>query len=310
MSALADCVEQNVTTIINDESTNGHERAIDTLYVALMNATQHSQHSMDAGTETVGGLALDPHSAARCLVDCKRTAALMRGLHAAITDQRQRLKRTLRVIDAGCGPLAGTSLPLLLLHGDVELLAIDIHEKSLIDVMKIATQLGVSNRVRTQVANLLHYTVSNDPDIGISETMFPGLLNEPQAHVTAHIAPQLRPDALWLPEQIDISASLGQPQKTTEQVLGHVCRLDRWIKTAAVQAGARTSLTLPSRFEPSNLYLQTEVTVYKKATIRRGESDITLPVLVAEFEVGEAMKIDLSYPFGGSPADVIIDWSS
>src|SRR5262249_38287209 len=76
------------------------------------------------------GPAISPLDAGRCLLDPRRTAIFLRGLHAAVQEAKRRFPgEVIHVLYAGCGPFAPLCLPLLpLLAGQaVRFTLIDVH---------------------------------------------------------------------------------------------------------------------------------------------------------------------------------------
>lgn len=297
-------MEQCMAEITRDPPGQKAPQFTAALSQLLLTASQYTKPHSAEPTPTLHGHAIDPYSAAHCASDVQRTLKFLRGVHEAIAVQRQRLARTLRLLDAGSGPLAATTLPLLLVHPDVELHVLDLHEDAIANVLDLAEQLGVQNRVRGQVVNLLHYQCDTDPDVAVCESMSVGLFSEPQAHITAALAPQVRDDCIWLPEAIHLHSFLGQHGQNSRTHMQHILTLNRHVDSKDLQQGVRMFRKIPARPNSTRLYVYATVEVTSSQKLQMCESDITEPVPIAEFEPGPPMNVSINYPYGGSIEDI------
>lgn len=297
-------VEQCITKIVADPLGKKGSEFTSALSHLLLEASNCKEETSGSPTLTDHGNAIDPYSAAHCASDTLRTVKFLRGVHENISAQRQRLSRTIQLLDAGSGPLAVTTLPLLLIHPDVQLQAVDLHEEAIENVLMLAELLGVQQRVRGQVANLLQYHCTTDPDIAVCECMSVGLLSEPQAHITAALVPQLRPDCVWLPEAIHLHSFLGMHGQNSRQHMQHILTLNRHVDDNVLAQGVQIDRKIPVRHEPTRLYVHAVVEVTSSQTLGMSESDITEPVPLLDLDSGPAMNISLNYPYGGSIEDV------
>ena len=90
------------------------------------------------------GSACSPLDAARCLLDVRRTAIYLRGVHGAIKEAQLRFpKEVIHVLYAGCGPFAPLCLPLFpLLAGQaVHFTLLDVHVRAVESVQAILAAL-------------------------------------------------------------------------------------------------------------------------------------------------------------------------
>lgn len=159
------------------------------------------------------GSAISPLDAARCLLDPRRTAIYLRGVHAAIKEAQQRFPRdVIHVLYAGCGPFAPLCLPLLpLLAGQaVRFTLLDVHARSIESVQTILAALRLGENVDCLVCDATHY---RNPDnrplhVVVCETMQRALEKEPQVAILMNTAPQLTAGGLMVPEMIAVDAVL------------------------------------------------------------------------------------------------------
>ena len=165
-------------------------------------------------TDLPSGEAVSPYVAALCLVAEKRTLAFLRGNYAAICHRIETIcDRVVYVLDAGCGPLGALSLPLATQFSSdrVRFIATDIHEESIWQIQDTLKKCGLYRHFeRFIITDLTSYKHHGKPlDLITSETMGAGLLGEPQAAITANLAPQLERGGIWTPERIVIRAYLA-----------------------------------------------------------------------------------------------------
>jgi hypothetical protein len=202
---------------------NHHDRlreATNQLYSLLSNITGIKDDPIadddDIATATLlnCGTAIAPESAARCVLDYRRTTQFLRGVRAAVLECQNRFpNQTINILYAGCGPFAPLVLPLCthLEAGKISLTLIDIHEVSLDSARKIFEEFGLSNFVRDFVqcdvtefkANTLHHIL-------ITETMQKTLAKETQVAITLSLAPQLLDGGLLVPQRIEVDACLSR----------------------------------------------------------------------------------------------------
>lgn len=263
-------------------------------------------------TRTDEGLAVSPTVAAMCTDDYTRTIVYLRGLHAAIRDTRdQNKKSSVRVLYVGTGPYAILAVPLMTIWASKQLCfdILDIHEESIMAVKTIVEYFDLTPHVSSFIcmdAMMYQPDKANTPDIIIAEIMLAGLENEPQVAVTRSLIDKM-PDALFLPEAIEISAYLEAP----DHHLGSVFNFDREMFQQGVnQAGhlPASTLHIPEYSEPKSghnkalkkIFLQTRVQVYRPHTLEPDQSGLTTRRrLNCDFEWGQ--PLDLAYQMGKHP---------
>jgi len=227
-------------------------------------------------TVTAAGLAISPVKAALCAREPLRTIVFIRGLAAAI-EQARRPGRPVRVLYAGCGPLATLALPLMTLLDpeQASFTLVDIHAASLDSARALVSHLGLDDRVAGYVladACSLRLDPAALPDVIVSETMNAALRSEPQVAIMRHLAMQA-PQALLVPESVTVEACLlrlsrelsapwvdgvAPPPPRRERIeLGQVFRLDAdairgWSGMGAVlpAAAVRVPATVPAGMQP------------------------------------------------------------
>ncbi|WP_273163107.1 hypothetical protein [Massilia timonae] len=267
----------------------------------LSGVTQDVHAPLDANeTVTAAGLAISPVKAALCAREPLRTIVFIRGLAAAI-EQARRPDRPVRVLYAGCGPLATLALPLMTLFDpeQASFTLVDIHAASLGSARGLVSRLGLEAHVAGYMladACSLRLDPAALPDVIVSETMNAALRSEPQVAIMRHLAMQA-PQALLVPESVTVEACLlrlgrelspplddggaPQPPRRERVELGPVFRLDAaairaWSGLdAALPAGVvRVPPTVPAGMQPR---LLTKIVSFGSHRLQDWESSLNMP---------------------------------
>jgi len=170
------------------------------------------------------GVAINPAAAAYCLKDYQRTLQFIAGIQAALCDLERRVPPgPIRVLYAGCGPFATLLMPLLAKWSAsrVECHLLDIHAQSLCSVQALVAnfELGPIS-LNYHCADATHWQTELTFDLIIAETMQKALEQEPQLAVTAHLSNLLKPQGIFIPEQITLTlwaAHWDQEQRYSQQ---------------------------------------------------------------------------------------------
>jgi hypothetical protein len=160
---------------------------------------------------TNGGIALSSFHASICMDDALRTARFIKSVYSAILVLQERFpNQKSTILYAGCGPYATLLLPLLPLFSrdDLDIILLDINKSSLLSVKKIIAAIGLEQyTIQTIQADATKYIKPDSCTIHllITETMFKALLMEPQVLVTKNLVPQLDPNGILIPQEINLS---------------------------------------------------------------------------------------------------------
>jgi len=263
-------------------------------------------------TRTDAGVAISPTMAAMCVDDLARTVQFIRGIHDAIIDARD--ERPVRILYAGCGPLAPLAIPLMSLFtaDDVRFTMLDIHENSIRSAESIIRAFRFEDRVEGfEVGDAARFAFDSGekPDIMIIEMLRPALASEPQVAVAINLGGQ-HPDSVLIPESVTVELALVNPGRefTTDGTepgrdrinVGSVCTLDR----RAILDGKLEPVVvaLPdfdaARYRPM---LLTTLTVYGDHVLRDYDSGITCPRPLRPNNVGPGDEIEFTYRCGADP---------
>jgi hypothetical protein len=301
---------------------------VNALADALTHLGQYARDPLDdiakGETRTEQGLALSPHAAAMCARDFVRTVQFMRGTFQAVCDQSEKLGRQVNLLYVGCGPFALLVLPVMLrlTSQQVQVNLIDIHDDSMESVSRIVGHLGLDRHIASAtVTDAANYQIDSarTPDIILLEVMQASLEKEPQIALTRHLMRQA-PDALLIPEQIQVSLSLLNPSKefSTQNADPDLASLDRrrihlgqilCVNRQAIRdweslgeshlpaARLQMPLEIPIGYSPM---LITSITVYQDTEIGMYDSGLTYPrSLNAAFRAGDALSF--TYELGANP---------
>lgn len=267
---------------------------------------------------TAQGLAVSPASALLCVQDVARTVGFLRGIDLAIQDARAAHPgRPVRVLYAGCGPLATLGAPLMAVHGPeaVQFTLVEIHPASARSARSVIASLGLSGALADLVVGDiadLRLDPAALPDVIVMEVMYTTLEGEPQVELTRRLVGQA-PDARFVPASITVDLRLidgarelpGDPRPPRHVRLGDVFVVDKeavaeWAGiTDGVLPGAR--LRLPRAIDPElTPMLCTAIETWGGLTLGDSESTLTAPRRLA-VEAPPGSALTFAYETGAFP---------
>ena len=206
-----------------DEDKRSIEQILATIVDLLRPFLTDASPKEYLGTATATGVALDPMGAINCFVSY-RTVVFWRGILAAIEDQQKhRSHHPIQVVDLGCGPLAGLTLPLAtqLSSNTIKITLVDIHHSSITSVNRLINELGLQNYFeQPQQHNATRYRHPTDKPlhIAISETMYQALEKEGQVAIFHNIANQLTTNGVLIPEKISVNLAWLNPLQELSKI--------------------------------------------------------------------------------------------
>jgi hypothetical protein len=321
LTCLADAA--SVLLFADDSRMQAAVTSLDRLFRDITGMREDTADARDrSAISLAAGSAISPLDAGRCLLDRRRTAIFLRGVHAAIQEAQQRFPgEVIHVLYAGCGPFAPLCLPLLpLLAGQtVRFTLIDVHARAVESVQAILAALRLEKgTVDCQVrdATRYHHPDNQPLHVVVSETMQRALEKEPQVAILMNLAPQLAAGGLMVPEMIavdavltDLSRELGggiAPKPWPGRVpLGRVLEVNRERACAWTAAGLSSHLppariTLPSPVAAQySLVLATTIRTFGVHELREYDSGLTHPLMVHGWRAGE--EVEFTYRLGEKP---------
>ncbi len=278
-------------------------RGIDYMYQAYSKITNAVAEDLtyNKAIQTPNGIAISQESAAYCLKDTVRTTQFLRGIYQAINDKLNKDKK-IRILYAGCGPFATLATPLTQIFSSTEIsfTFLDINNSSLLAVQKIYEEWKISDFVEQYIeadATDQSLEIAYPFDIIISETMQMGLKNECQVPITRNVLRFLKPNGVFIPEQILIDIYLAGKEskynlKESEKLyLGNVYNLDY---KNVPEPNRKTELNVP-KSEFKYLHMLTEIRVYKDFRLSAYDSSLTVPLILNRFEEELPSSIQFEY---------------
>lgn len=260
------------------------------------------------------GKAISTPEAAHCLLEMVRTTKFLRGIKDAFDAKIQGNTTNLPIslLYAGTGPYATLVTPLLLLYSPVQLQVdlLDINEEALQSAIRVITDLGLGQFVRTtMIDDAAKIKLNTAYDIVISETMQAALKKEPQVAIMQNLIPQMKDDAIFIPEAITISAALvSNGHWDSEKMIraGIVAYLHKELFTTDKHhldiEGYRNEIEFLDPVGNCNkLELYTTIRVFENEILKDGDCSLTLPLKVCELADDQSGKIRFWYDQGEMP---------
>lgn len=263
------------------------------------------------------GKAISPSAAAHCLLEMKRTAIFLRGIHKAINHKLTN-KRTepINILYAGCGPYATLIIPLLSLYtpNQVQVDLLDINEESLTASKNLAYAFGFEDFIEEYyLQDATKFKVQKPYVIVLSETMSSCLRNEPQVAIMQNLIPQIQVDSIFIPEEISIDAWLTNPKMENDRLTyfeGEKPPIDR-ISLGNVFKVNKENLdikclknTLPLPDDTSlfpELKLFTSIRVFGDETLGENDCSLNLPLKYYDFRAHKGGAVEFWYEQGQTP---------
>ena len=283
------------------------------------------------------GVAISPAAAAHCVNDTQRSVVFIRAVYAAIKAAQARFSQgPVEILYAGCGPFATLLLPLLGRFDTNELTVhlLDIHQRSLDSVGLLISDFGLqAHRISCSQGDACDYQHPTRPHVIIAETMQKSLEQEPQFAVTANLAPQLHPQGIFIPQQIEVDLCLAKLKEETASVARGdtldsdaliangkrhrlataLCLIPEQAASLLQQASKNSAgllelspvhLTMPAAADLSDFdpVLFTRVQAFEQHQLLDYESEITLPLHCTELtpmRAGE--RFQMNFQLGNYP---------
>lgn len=290
------------------------KKATDRMYELYTSVSEVNAGNLNDGEIMLAsGKAISPGAAAHCLLELRRTAVFLRGIFKAIQVCRHKNSdRPVSVFYAGCGPYGALITPLLTIFPPEELQAdfLDINQISLTSAKEVIVSLGLEESVRSYILDdAATYTLPKecDYDIIISETMQSCLKNEPQVAIMQNLIPQMRTDAIFIPEMISLDAFMIDPRQEMDKFfysdtpkppperipLGNILKVDKYsLATEEMSA----EVTIPETLSTCvDLQLFTTVKVFGDEYLHENDSSITMPKKFYGFQDRYAKKVRFWY---------------
>ncbi|MTK53600.1 hypothetical protein [Paludibacter sp.] len=294
------------------------KQSVDALYNVFSRITGVSPAHIGTDKDIMlpSGKAISPSAAAHCLLEMKRTAVFLRGIHQAILQKiENNTSGPIHILYAGTGPYGTLVIPLLYLFtpDKIQVDLLDINPVSLEALRKLIDELQLNDYIGSVFCeDATTFTLSRHYDIAISETMLACLKSEPQVAVMQNIIPQLQPEAIFIPEEICIDAALTNPKMEQDRLLYYENEAPPFRRIALGNVFAvnkqnldtdrmQKTIEIPDEKDFPVLKLFTTVKVFGSEQLSENDSSITLPVNFYDLRKQPTLHIAFWYVQGEKP---------
>jgi len=293
--------------------------AVDELYrvASYITDVRIEQIGNDKDMMLPSGKAISTAAAAHCMLEMKRTAIFLRGIHKAITGRLVKVKtRPIRILYVGPGPFGTLLTPLLHLYGGNDVLVdfIEINPDSLLALQKLTDALDLNRYIHDRYcSDATSFRITKSYDIAISETMLACLKSEPQIAIMQNLIPQLKKSCIFIPEGISIDATLTNPAMEMENLIYHEneqAPLERYLLGNIFRINKLTIndilqhkiILIPDDVADFTvLKLFTTVRVYKDEMLSENDSSITLARQYYDLRQQPVSEVEFWYIQGEKP---------
>jgi hypothetical protein len=290
------------------------KQSVDCMYSIYRSISEvNADDQNDAHIIVPSGKAISPSMAAHCLLEMKRTALFLRGIHETIECKiKERKNLPIHILYAGTGPYATLITPLLLLFKPLEIIVdlLEINPVSLNSAVKVMNELGLEQFIGSvYLADAAVFQAEKSYDVVISETMQAALKKEPQVAIMQNLIPQIKKEAIFIPEAITIDAELVSRGKWNAETvssegiqrihLGKILTVDRYHLDAE---NSRIVVQVPDEIDECNqLYLYTTIRVFGNHVLSENNCSLNIPYRIKGFDVKPAERIEFGYVMGEMP---------
>ena len=257
------------------------------------------------------GKAISTPEAAHCLLEMVRTSKFLRGIKEAF-DAKIRANTTnfpINVLYAGTGPYATLVTPLLLLYSPVQLQVdlIDINEEALQSAIRVITDLGLGQFIRTTIIDdAAKIKLNSAYDVVISETMQAALKKEPQVAIMQNLIPQCSANTIFIPQEITVNAELISKEKWNSETyafdsvnhieLGEVIRVNS--ETLNRIGQKKVFAIAKNNSNCKTLILKTNITVFGSHRLENSDCSLTMPLKMNNMADNQSEHVSFWYEQG------------
>ena len=221
-AAIQEGARRKIETILGDfREEDDWENSVRSLRAFLM-----QNFTINSFTGDGDDLGLPPERALGCMMEEKRTMKFAQGLYGALADLDVR-REEIEMVDAGTGPVPIFGILAALKSPKAKVTCLEINQGSARMAAKIIEKLCLQDRVKVVCTDATQYQHDKPIDLLISETMYVGLTEEPQAQIFNNLAPQVVPDGVVIPEEIIVKVGLAKESKIHPLILRQMLKPDR-----------------------------------------------------------------------------------
>ncbi|MBK5213920.1 MAG: hypothetical protein JJE55_09710 [Flavobacteriaceae bacterium] len=257
------------------------------------------------------GKAIGPKWAGMCLEDIPRTHKFIKGINYAVQKILEKNpKNPVTILYAGTGPFATLILPLLSRYkpSELQLILLEVNTISIESLKKIIKGFDAYEYIKAIYhCDAANFTVPSEfeADILLVECMQHALLREPQVGITYNLLPQMKKEAILIPEEVSLHLALVDMDEKNEylSIENNEAKRDYYENSEAVFTLNKVEVlqnssdfkkegfqfpekeTHFSRKQLNNhdlIAISTEITVFKNISLNIDESGLTVPLFLAD----------------------------
>jgi predicted RNA methylase len=200
----------------NDRPWSELERYISSVFEQEFSFKLLDRLLFTANTEDRFGLS--PYIAFACIRDLTRTKRFLEAIDKSLD---QILARTpedqpVRVLDAGCGPLAVLGIYAALKSKRVQLTSLEINPASAQMAQDHILAFKLQDQATVLLTDATVYQADQPYDLIISETMFAALISEHMVPILNNLKKSSAPDGIIIPESIVLRAAWRDAEPTSD----------------------------------------------------------------------------------------------
>jgi predicted RNA methylase len=261
------------------------------------------------------GIAIGLTWAASCLDDSIRTLQFLKGTKRAI-EAKLNEKRTVHLLYAGTGPFGTLAMPLLshFSSDQLRVTLLDVNPSSVENVKSIIDQFQFQHHVseiRCADATKTVFENAHEFDILLSETMQHALQRELQVVITSHLLNQMGPDAIVIPQSINLSlVNLPSDRSNKVQFIDNFMKVDGdFLRSNDIVSDwsfeKEVNVSKIDSRKGDLLAISTAIQVYEDIRIEWDESGLTTPKIIGALEDFQSTESVIRYVVSPEPGCVI-----
>lgn len=270
------------------------------------------------------GKAIGTEWAAMCIDDLMRTKRFISGTHKAIREAlKQKTGQPVTLLYIGTGPFATLVMPLTTVFSpaELQLILVEVNPMTVESLTNCIAGFGAQPYVKEIIsADAAQLKIGNASqiDILLLECLQLALIKEQQVAITYNLLPQLRQDAILVPQAIKLSLCLIDNKKKMALMMGEstesyyknlqtVFLLDKQ-EVAANKSNPpqfpkiTTPLSQQVKTGFTTLAIATEICVFEDEKLRIDDSGLTMMYKIGRTdELGAATEISTQYVVNEKP---------
>lgn len=275
------------------------------------------------------GKAIGAKWAEMCIQDVLRTKRFMKGVYLAVNDiLATHPNKTVELLYIGTGPYATLITPLLphFSPQQLQLTLVEINPNTRQILEKTMEKLGAEpyiTKIMGDDGATMQLTAGYSPDIVLLECLQQALDKEQQVAITYNLIPQMKPNVILIPEQIQLQLCFINSAQRIENMMAESNIADNgyymtdilftlnkentlshtnYIKGIPVFEPVTSTIPANTGSQYNLLSIATHITTYRDQKIEIDQSSLTIPFkLTTLAPQNEAHTVVTRYEISGTP---------